>query len=142
MGVPEEAKEAFNEIYKHEYFNYFLIGIGGLTFLVSLFGFCGAKKESVCLLSWYIVVTVILIVLQISAIAFININNSNIQNYKSEVFNFLNLDLEKIESSYKLQTIFFGVSSGVSLVFLLASLWFCRSAKTRRIPANSGSVTR
>merc|ERR1712038_2097202 len=34
------AKEAAG----HKYFNYALLGMGGITLLVALFGFCGAKK--------------------------------------------------------------------------------------------------
>eukprot|EP00092_Neocalanus_flemingeri_P006504 GFUD01007011.1.p1 GENE.GFUD01007011.1~~GFUD01007011.1.p1 ORF type:complete len:195 (-),score=49.20 GFUD01007011.1:372-956(-) len=129
QNLSDEAKETFNEIYKHDFFEYFLIGIGGVTFLVSLFGFCGAKKESVCFLSFYIFFTILLIILQVSAIAIINIRDSNINHYKSEVSNFFNLELEKIEGSHRFQTIFFGVSSGLSIIFLLVSLWFCRSTR-------------
>merc|ERR1712128_91930 len=101
IDLPEEAKETFNEIYKHDFFNYFLIGIGGVTFLVSLFGFCGAKKESVCLLTTYIVFTMLLIILQVSAIVIINI-----QQYKTEAADFLNIQLENIEGSHRFQTVF------------------------------------
>merc|ERR1712106_322397 len=124
IDLPEEAKETFNEIYTHDFFNYFLIGIGGVTFLVSLFGFCGAKKESVCLLTTYIVIT-----LQVSAIVIINIQDSNIQQYKTEAADFLNIELENIEGSHRFQTVFFGISTAVSLMFLLLTLCLCRSAR-------------
>eukprot|EP00091_Calanus_sinicus_P024997 TRINITY_DN9296_c0_g1_i6.p1 TRINITY_DN9296_c0_g1~~TRINITY_DN9296_c0_g1_i6.p1 ORF type:complete len:195 (-),score=31.71 TRINITY_DN9296_c0_g1_i6:103-687(-) len=129
LNLPKEAEETFNNIYSHEFLNYFLIGIGGVTFLVSLFGFFGAKKESVCLLTTYILFTILLIILQVSAIAIINIQDSNIKQYQAQVGNFLNIELDNMEGSHRFQTIFFGVSSGISILFLLVSLCFCRSAR-------------
>merc|ERR1712086_692805 len=129
IDLPEEAKETFNEIYKHDFFNYFLVGIGGVTFLVSLFGFCGAKKESVCLLTTYIVFTMLLIILQVSAIVIINIQDSNTQQYKTEAADFLNIQLENIEGSHRFQTVFFGISTAVSLMLLLLTLCLCRSVR-------------
>merc|ERR1711942_597281 len=117
IDLPEGAQETFDEVLKHEYFNYLLIGIGAVTFLVSLFGFCGAKKESVCLMTTYIIFTILLI------------QDSKIQEYKSEAANLLNIELENIEISHRFQTIFFGVSTGVSLLFLLGTLCLCRSAR-------------
>merc|ERR1711887_384350 len=125
VKLPEEAQETFDEVFKHDYFNYLLIGIGAITFLVSLFGFCGAKKESVCLMTTYIILTIV----QVSAIVIINIQDNNIQQYKSEAAKYLNIELENIEVSHGLQTIFFGVSTGVSLVFLLGTLCLCRSVR-------------
>merc|ERR1712107_912066 len=46
-------EEAVQEAASHKYFNYALLAMGGVTLLVALFGFCGAKKESQCLLSLY-----------------------------------------------------------------------------------------
>merc|ERR1712152_14188 len=129
IDLPEGAQETFDEVFKHEYFNYLLIGIGAVTFLVSLFGFCGAKKESVCLMTSYIIFTILLIIIQVSAITIINIQDSKIQEYKSEAANLLNIELENIEISHRFQTIFFGVSTGVSLLFLLGTLCLCRSAR-------------
>merc|ERR1711942_65538 len=129
IDLPEGAQETFDEVLKHEYFNYLLIGIGAITFLVSLFGFCGAKKESVCLMTTYIIFTILLIIVQVSAIVIINIQDNNIQQYKSEAAKYLNIELENIEVSHRLQTIFFGVSTGVSLLFLLGTLCLCRSAR-------------
>merc|ERR1712079_334716 len=48
-GLEEAVKEAAS----HKYFNYALLAMGGVTLLVALFGFCGAKKESQCLLTLY-----------------------------------------------------------------------------------------
>merc|ERR1712107_421048 len=48
-GLEEAVKEAAS----HKYFNYALLAMGGVTLLVALFGFCGAKKGSQCLLSLY-----------------------------------------------------------------------------------------
>merc|ERR1712013_810931 len=113
-----------DEVSKHDYFSYLLIGIGAVTLLVSLFGFCGAKKESICLMTTYIILTIILIIIQVSAIVIINIQDSKIQQYKSEAANFLNIEL-----SHRFQTIFFGASTGVSLLFLLGTLCLCRSVR-------------
>merc|ERR1712002_937521 len=129
LEIPEEAQETFEEIFGHQYFNYLLIGIGAVTFLVSLFGFFGAKKESVCLMATYIIFTILLIIIQVSAITIINIQDSKMQEYKSEAANLLNIELENIEISHRFQTIFFGVSTGVSLLFLLGTLCLCRSAR-------------
>merc|ERR1711862_646612 len=122
VELPVEAQETLDEVSKHDYFSYLLIGIGAVTFLVSLFGFCGAKKESVCLMTTYIIFTILLITI-------INIQDSKIQEYKSEAANLLNIELENIEISHRFQTIFFGVSTGVSLLFLLGTLCLCRSAR-------------
>merc|ERR1712098_118349 len=46
-GLEDAVKEASS----HKYFNYALLAMGGITLLVALFGFCGAKKENQCLLS-------------------------------------------------------------------------------------------
>merc|ERR1712098_1038577 len=129
IDLPEGAQETFDEVFKHEYFNYLLIGIGAVTFLVSLFGFCGAKKESGCLMTTDIIFTIRLIIIQVSAITITNIQDSKMQEYKSEAANLLNIELENIEISHRFQTIFFGVSTGVSLLFLLGTLCLCRSAR-------------
>jgi len=129
VELPVEAQETLDEVSKHDYFSYLLIGIGAVTLLVSLFGFCGAKKESICLMTTYIILTIILIIIQVSAIVIINIQDSKIQQYKSEAANFLNIELENIEVSHRFQTIFFGASTGVSLLFLLGTLCLCRSVR-------------
>jgi len=129
VTLPEEAQETFDEVFKHDYFNYLLIGIGAVTMLVSLFGFCGTKNESICLMSTYIIFTILLIIIQVSAIVIINIQDSKIQQYKSEAAHLLNIDLENIEVSHRFQTIFFGASTGVSLLFLLGTLCLCRSVR-------------
>merc|ERR1711992_132330 len=55
-GLEEAVKEAAS----HKYFNYALLAMGGVTLLVALFGFCGAKKESQCLLSLYSICAIII----------------------------------------------------------------------------------
>merc|ERR1712241_1400021 len=47
------GEDAVKEASTHKYFNYALLAMGGITLLVALFGFCGAKKENQCLLSLY-----------------------------------------------------------------------------------------
>merc|ERR1711973_29324 len=72
-GLEEAVKEAAS----HKYFNYALLAMGGVTLLVALFGFCGAKKESQCLLSLYSICVFIILLLQIAAISFIKEKISN-----------------------------------------------------------------
>merc|ERR1712233_300996 len=40
-GLEDAVKEAST----HKYFNYALLAMGGITLLVALFGYCGAKKK-------------------------------------------------------------------------------------------------
>merc|ERR1712127_940983 len=70
-------EEAIKEITTHSYFNFGLLCMGGITFLVALFGYCGAKKESTCLLSTYSICLVIIILLQIGAIILINVKDDD-----------------------------------------------------------------
>merc|ERR1711934_1098554 len=71
-GLDDAVKEAAG----HKYFNYALLGMGGITLLVALFGFCGAKKENQCLLSLYTICVFIIFLLQIAALVFINIDDA------------------------------------------------------------------
>merc|ERR1712024_328016 len=73
-GLEEAVKEAST----HKYFNFALLAMGGITLLVALFGYCGAKKENQCLLSLYSVSVLIILLHQIAAIVFINIDDANI----------------------------------------------------------------
>merc|ERR1712111_283527 len=66
-GLEDAVKEASS----HKYFNYALLAMGGITLLVALFGFCGAKKENQCLLSLYSICVFIILLLQIADIVFI-----------------------------------------------------------------------
>merc|ERR1712177_74987 len=59
--------KALQEVVTHSYFNYALIGMGVITFLVALFGFQGAKKESTCLLTTYSICLMLIIVLSVTA---------------------------------------------------------------------------
>merc|ERR1712212_1387737 len=74
----DDVKEAAS----HKYFNFALLGMGGITLLVALFGFCGAKKENQCLLSLYSICVFIILLLQIAAIVFINVDDANIKFIK------------------------------------------------------------
>merc|ERR1712130_67852 len=131
-SLPSDVIEGLEEIYGHKYFNYLIIGLGVISLLVALFGFCGAKKESVCLISFYIIFTILLIILQIGAIVMINVRNENIETFKTEVSEFLTVDLEKLEGSGFYQTIFFGVLAGISCMVLLVSSCFCHSVRNER----------
>merc|ERR1711872_162400 len=101
-GLEEAVKEAAS----HKYFNYALLAMGGVTLLVALFGFCGAKKESQCLLSLYSICVFIILLLQIAAIVFINVDDANI-------------NFERLNPGSKfIQNLFFGVSAGLSAIIL------------------------
>merc|ERR1712156_376720 len=80
--IVDGLEEAVKEAASHKYFNYALLAMGGVTLLVALFGFCGAKKESQCLLSLYSICVFIILLLQIAAIVFINVDDANISFIK------------------------------------------------------------
>merc|ERR1712150_294289 len=80
-GLEDAVKEAST----HKYFNYALLAMGGITLLVALFGYCGAKKENQCLLSLYSICVFIILLLQIAAIVFINIDDANIDFIKNSI---------------------------------------------------------
>merc|ERR1712079_650400 len=117
----------------HKYFNYALLAMGGVTLLVALFGFCGAKKESQCLLSLYTICVFIILLLQIAAIVFINVDDANI-NFIKDSFNSeaekIDIDIEKLKPGSKfVQNLFFGVSAGLSALILFFTLTLCCRAR-------------
>merc|ERR1712154_556350 len=132
------ATNEFEDIYTHKYFDYFVIGLGAVTVLVSLFGFCGAKQESVCLLSTYIFFTFILLISQIAAIVLINYRTTGIEDFKHKAGEALNIDLEKLEGTGYQQTIFFGVLAGITCIILAVSLCFCNSVRKQKSPNYAG----
>merc|ERR1712055_1253700 len=115
-GLEEAVKEAAS----HKYFNYALLAMGGVTLLVALFGFCGAKKESQCLLSLYSICVFIILLLQIAAIVFINVDDANISFIKEKISN----EAAKFE-----QNLFFGVSAGLSAIILFFTVTLCCRAR-------------
>merc|ERR1739840_81526 len=136
-GLEEAVKEAPS----HKYFNFALLGMGGITLLVALFGFCGAKKENQCLLSLYSICVFIIFLLQIAALVFINIEDENINIIRQSLDKELakgDLDLSKFEAvgSKFTQNLFFGVSAGLSaFVFLLTVSLCCRTRREERVQA-------
>merc|ERR1712045_905215 len=136
-GLEEAVKEAAS----HKYFNYALLAMGGVTLLVALFGFCGAKKESQCLLSLYSICVFIIFLLQIAALVFINIEDENINIIRQSLDKELakgDLDLSKFEAvgSKFTQNLFFGMSAGLSaFVFLLTVSLCCRTRREERVQA-------
>merc|ERR1712062_528842 len=107
--------------------------MGGVTLLVALFGFCGAKKESQCLLSLYSICFIILL-LQIAAIVFINVDDANIIFIKEKISNeAAKIDIEHPEKltpgSKFVQNLFFGVSSGLSAIILFFTVTLCCRAR-------------
>merc|ERR1711971_951010 len=127
-GLDDAVKEAAG----HKYFNYALLGMGGITLLVALFGFCGAKRENQCLLSLYTICVFIILLLQIAAIVFINVDDANI-NFIKDSFNSeaekIDIDIEKLKPGSKfVQNLFFGVSAGFSTLTLC-----CRARREERV---------
>merc|ERR1712092_53369 len=129
-GLEEAVKEAAS----HKYFNYALLAMGGVTLLVALFGFCGAKKESQCLLSLYSICVFIILLLQIAAIVFINVDDANINFIKEKISNeAAKIDIEDPEKltpgSKFVQNLFFGVSGGLSAIILFFTITLCCRAR-------------
>ena len=129
-GLEEAVKEAAS----HKYFNYALLAMGGVTLLVALFGFCGAKKESQCLLSLYSICVFIILLLQIAAIVFINVDDANINFIKDKISNeAAKIDIEDPEKlapgSKFVQNLFFGVSAGLSAIILFFTITLCCRAR-------------
>merc|ERR1711936_933222 len=127
-------REAAKEAASHKYFNYALLAMGGATLLVALFGFCGAKKESQCLLSLYSICVFIILLLQIAAIVFINVDDANISFIKEKISNeAAKIDIEDPEKltpgSKFVQNLFFGVSAGLSAIILFFTITLCCRAR-------------
>merc|ERR1712083_266235 len=123
-GLEDAVKEAST----HKYFNYALLAMGGITLLVALFGYCGAKKENQCLLSLYSI-----LLLQIAAIVFINVDDANIDFIKKSIStqaDKIDIDIEKLQPGSKfIQNLFFGVSAGLSAIILFFTLTLCCRAR-------------
>merc|ERR1712016_377049 len=133
-GLDDAVKEAAG----HKYFNYALLGMGGITLLVALFGFCGAKKENQCLLSLYTICVFIILLLQIAAIVFINVDDANINFIKKSISaqaDEIDIDLEKLQPGSKfIQNLFFGVSAGLSaIIFFFTVTLCCRARREERV---------
>merc|ERR1712055_1227675 len=128
-GLEEAVKEAST----HKYFNYALLAMGGITLLVALFGYCGAKKENQCLLSLYSICVFIILLLQIAAIVFINVDDANIDFIKNSISKEagkIDIDLEKLQPGSKfVQNLFFGVSAGLSAIILFFTVTLCCRAR-------------
>merc|ERR1711922_59482 len=128
-GLEDAVKEAST----HKYFNYALLAMGGITLLVALFGYCGAKKENQCLLSLYSICVFIILLLQIAAIVFINVDDANIDFIKKSISNEIekvDIDIEKLKPGSKfVQNLFFGVSAGLSGIILFFTLTLCCRAR-------------
>merc|ERR1719341_949329 len=114
-GEVTGLEEAVNEASTHKYFNFALLAMGGITLLVALFGYCGAKKENQCLLSLYSICVFIILLLQIAAIVFINVDNLK-------------------PGSKFIQNLFFGVSAGLSaIIFFFTVTLCCRARREERV---------
>merc|ERR1712110_1221889 len=129
----DRLEEAVKEAASHKYFNYALLAMGGVTLLVALFGFCGAKKESQCLLSLYSICVFIILLLQIAAIVFINFDDANIDFIKKSISTEaekIDIDVEGLNPGSKfIQNLFFGVSAGLSAIILFFTVTLCCRAR-------------
>merc|ERR1719250_54236 len=130
--------DLFGEIYDLEYFNYLVIVVGAVTLLISCFGFCGAKKESVCLLGTCISFTMLLLLLQIAAIVIINPRHDAIETLKKSVDETLSINLSDLEGDGWYQTVFFGLLAIGSLLTILVSCCFCRSVRKQNTEEYKG----
>ena len=133
-GLEEAVKEASS----HKYFNFALLGMGGITLLVALFGFCGAKKENQCLLSLYSICVFIILLLQIAAIVFINVDDANIKFIKDSISTEaekIDINVETLNPGSKfVQNLFFGVSAGLSaIIFFFTVTLCCRARREERV---------
>merc|ERR1712060_675188 len=133
-GLEEAVKEAST----HKYFNYALLAMGGITLLVALFGYCGAKKENQCLLSLYSIFVFIILLLQIAAIVFINVDDANIDFIKKSIStgaDKIDIDVENLKPGSKfIQNLFFGVSAGLSaIIFFFTVTLCCRARREERV---------
>merc|ERR1712130_199748 len=128
-GLEDAVKEAST----HKYFNYALLAMGGITLLVALFGYCGAKKENQCLLSLYSICVFILLLLQIAAIVFINFDEANSDIIKKSISTEaekIDIDVERLNPGSKfIQNLFFGVSAGLSAIILFFTITLCCRAR-------------
>merc|ERR1711934_55565 len=137
-GEVTGLEEAVNEASTHKYFNFALLAIGGITLLVALFGYCGAKKENQCLLSLYSICVFIILLLQIAAIVFITVDDANIDFIKKSISaqaDEIDIDLEKLQPGSKfIQNLFFGVSAGLSaIIFFFTVTLCCRARREERV---------
>ena len=133
-GLEEAVKEASS----HKYFNFALLGMGGITLLVALFGFCGAKKDNQCLLSLYSICVFIILLLQIAAIVFINVDDANIKFIKDSISTEaekIDINVETLNPGSKfVQNLFFGVSAGLSaIIFFFTVTLCCRARREERV---------
>merc|ERR1711894_96047 len=133
-GLEDAVKEAST----HKYFNFALLAMGGISLLVALFGYCGAKKENQCLLSLYSICVFIILLLQIAAIVFINVDDANIDFIKKSISaqaDEIDIDLEKLQPGSKfIQNLFFGVSAGLSaIIFFFTVTLCCRARRGERV---------
>jgi len=131
--------KAIQEVVTHPYLNYALIGMGVITFLVALFGFQGAKKESTCLLTTYSICLMLIIVLCVTAIVLINVEDDTYINKIKDLIkqggDKIDLDVDKLKAGSKfLQSLFFGVAAALStLVLIMSILLCCRARREERV---------
>merc|ERR1740123_2344804 len=105
-GLEEAVKEASS----HKYFNFALLGMGGITILL----------------------------LQIAAIVFINVDDANIKFIKDSISTEaekIDINVETLNPGSKfIQNLFFGVSAGLSaIIFFFTVTLCCRARREERV---------
>ncbi|KAL1506827.1 hypothetical protein ABEB36_006117 [Hypothenemus hampei] len=65
--VPTETLETFTSPAFIQQASYILIAIGAFTFLISFLGYCGALKESQCMLTLYGILLIVILIMEIAA---------------------------------------------------------------------------
>ncbi|XP_072391470.1 tetraspanin-9-like [Diabrotica undecimpunctata] len=65
--VPYEQVQDFTKPGVIEHLSYLLMGIGGIMFIVSFLGYCGAMRESQCMLTTYGLLLLVILILEITA---------------------------------------------------------------------------
>merc|ERR1712012_516394 len=155
MGVKKGVdglEEAVKEAASHKYFNYALLAMGGVTLLVDDGSLREVANEimdtqewdevekgvdgleSQCLLSLYSICVFIILLLQIAAIVFINVDDANISFIKEKISNeAAKIDIEDPEKltpgSKFVQNLFFGISAGLSAIILFFTITLCCRAR-------------
>uniref|UniRef100_A0A1B6CBJ2 Tetraspanin n=1 Tax=Clastoptera arizonana TaxID=38151 RepID=A0A1B6CBJ2_9HEMI len=80
---------------------YFLIAVGAIVFFVSFMGYCGALRESRCLLAFYGILLILILVLEVTAAGFAIANKAKAEE---ETHKFLESTIKQYYSPYPNET--------------------------------------
>merc|ERR1711860_73229 len=88
-----------------------------------------SQKENQCLLSLYSICVFIILLLQIAAIVFINVDDANIKFIKDSISTEakkIDINVETLNPGSKfVQNLFFGVSAGLSAIIFFFTVTLC-----------------